>query len=108
MRMSGRSSSNILPSPCLGEQASLCGKCFRRFLRIKWDEIRSPPAGGTYRRIFMRSFAGKVALITGGSSGIGRAAALRLAGHGAKVARAARHWEAIKQSVMQSDKAGMQ
>jgi NAD(P)-dependent dehydrogenase (short-subunit alcohol dehydrogenase family) len=38
----------------------------------------------------MRSFEGKVVLITGGSSGIGRAAAVRLAGLGARVAVAAR------------------
>jgi NAD(P)-dependent dehydrogenase (short-subunit alcohol dehydrogenase family) len=39
----------------------------------------------------------KVALITGGSSGIGRATALRLGGHGAKVAVAARNKAALEQ-----------
>jgi NAD(P)-dependent dehydrogenase (short-subunit alcohol dehydrogenase family) len=38
----------------------------------------------------MHAVHNKVVLITGGSSGIGRAAALRLAGHGARVALAAR------------------
>jgi NAD(P)-dependent dehydrogenase (short-subunit alcohol dehydrogenase family) len=38
----------------------------------------------------MHPIRGKVVLITGGSSGIGRAAALRFAGHGARVAVAAR------------------
>jgi NAD(P)-dependent dehydrogenase (short-subunit alcohol dehydrogenase family) len=38
----------------------------------------------------MHAVHDKVVLITGGSSGIGRAAALRLAGHGARVALAAR------------------
>jgi|SRR5579884_2059706 len=38
----------------------------------------------------MHPLQGKVALITGGSSGIGRAAALRFAAHGARVAVAAR------------------
>jgi NAD(P)-dependent dehydrogenase (short-subunit alcohol dehydrogenase family) len=38
---------------------------------------------------------GKVALVTGGSSGIGRATALRLAGHGARVVLAARNEPAL-------------
>ena len=44
---------------------------------------------------------GKVALITGGSSGIGRATALRLAGHGAKVAVAARSEAAYTRALWQ-------
>jgi NAD(P)-dependent dehydrogenase (short-subunit alcohol dehydrogenase family) len=46
----------------------------------------------------MHSLSGKVVLITGGSSGIGRAAALRLAGHGCKVAVAARNRAALEET----------
>jgi NAD(P)-dependent dehydrogenase (short-subunit alcohol dehydrogenase family) len=47
----------------------------------------------------MRFFQDKVVLITGGSSGIGRATALRLAGYGAKVAVASRTAEALEEVV---------
>src|SRR5262249_14413058 len=44
----------------------------------------------------MHPLRDKVVLITGGSSGIGRATALRLAGHGAQLALAARNREALE------------
>lgn len=46
----------------------------------------------------MHPLHGKVALITGGSSGIGQAAAWRLAGHGVAVALAARNQAALEQT----------
>jgi NAD(P)-dependent dehydrogenase (short-subunit alcohol dehydrogenase family) len=48
----------------------------------------------------------KVVLITGGSSGIGRATALRLAGYGAHVAVAARNAEALAEVVREADALG--
>src|SRR5579872_2015152 len=54
----------------------------------------------------MTSLHGKVALITGGSSGIGRAAALRLARHGMRIVVAARTAAALDQVVGEVRSAG--
>src|SRR5262245_24785079 len=48
------------------------------------------------RKMAMHPLRDKVVLITGGSSGIGRATALRLAGFGARLAVAARTREALE------------
>jgi NAD(P)-dependent dehydrogenase (short-subunit alcohol dehydrogenase family) len=54
----------------------------------------------------MHSFGGKVVLVTGGSSGIGRGTALRLAGLGARVAVAARSLVALDEVVSEADNLG--
>src|SRR5262245_35667293 len=54
----------------------------------------------------MHPLHGKVVLITGGSSGIGRAAALRLAGYGARVAVAARNRDALADVVRSAEELG--
>lgn len=56
----------------------------------------------------MVPFRDKVALITGGSSGIGRATALRLAGHGSRVAVAARNVAALDEVIGQIEAQGGQ
>jgi NAD(P)-dependent dehydrogenase (short-subunit alcohol dehydrogenase family) len=50
----------------------------------------------------MHPLKDKVVLVTGGSSGIGRATALRLAGHGARVVLAARSEQALKEAAAEA------
>src|SRR5207249_228999 len=52
----------------------------------------------------MHPLSEKVALITGGSSGIGRATALRLASHGCRVVVAARNRAALEEVVAEVNK----
>ena len=54
----------------------------------------------------MESLRNTVALLTGGSSGIGRATAIRLAQHGVQVALAARNRDALDQARQEIEKAG--
>jgi NAD(P)-dependent dehydrogenase (short-subunit alcohol dehydrogenase family) len=54
----------------------------------------------------MHPLTNKVALITGASSGIGRAAALRLAGHGVRVAMAARGSAALEEAASEARRLG--
>jgi NAD(P)-dependent dehydrogenase (short-subunit alcohol dehydrogenase family) len=56
----------------------------------------------------MHSLRDKVALITGGSSGIGQGTALRLAGLGARVVVAARNADALADVVRKAEAAGAQ
>lgn len=56
----------------------------------------------------MHSLYGKVALLTGGSSGIGRATALRLASFGARVAVAARTVAALQEVVREAETLGVE
>ena len=50
----------------------------------------------------MVDWRGKVVLVTGGSSGIGRGTALRLAGLGARIAVAARNAQALIEVVREA------
>ena len=55
-----------------------------------------------------RRFEGKVALVTGASSGIGRATAERLASEGAKVAVTARREDRLSETVARVQAGGSQ
>jgi NAD(P)-dependent dehydrogenase (short-subunit alcohol dehydrogenase family) len=54
----------------------------------------------------MHPLRDKVVLVTGASSGIGRAAALRMAGHGARIAVAARRAEALAETAREAERSG--
>jgi len=54
----------------------------------------------------METLSGKVAIITGASSGIGQATAKKLAGEGAKVVLAARREDRLQQSKAEIESAG--
>ncbi len=56
----------------------------------------------------MHPLTGKVALVTGGSSGIGRATALRLASFGTRIAVASRTESALKEVVNEAEKLGVE
>jgi NAD(P)-dependent dehydrogenase (short-subunit alcohol dehydrogenase family) len=70
-----------------------CGNSFRPRSITHYNQLMSP-------------LEGKVALITGGSSGIGRATAMRLAAGGAKVAVAARNLESLDEVVRELEGMG--
>jgi NAD(P)-dependent dehydrogenase (short-subunit alcohol dehydrogenase family) len=80
----------------LDEQAANQGAAIRRLL----------PVVCSLYHFLMEFFRNKTILITGGSSGIGKATALRLAQYGAQITLAARNRDALDQVRTEIEKAG--
>jgi NAD(P)-dependent dehydrogenase (short-subunit alcohol dehydrogenase family) len=71
-----------------------------------WHAVRPTPAPEDFMPVADFSLEGKVAIVTGGSRGIGRSIAIGLAEHGAEVVIAARKPESMAEAVAALEKTG--
>jgi NAD(P)-dependent dehydrogenase (short-subunit alcohol dehydrogenase family) len=83
-----------LPGYGAAAEAGACGR-----LATAPDAARLPPHFQEFRMASLFDLSGKVAIVTGGSRGIGRAICERLAEHGAKVVVSSRKADACQEVV---------